>query len=342
MNDLLWHPIIPWPWLISIALLVMAGIGWSLWRGVRSKPRAIVLGTLRVLMLAALITMLFQPQQRHDEITILRPQLAVLVDTSESMTDPVDAKQPRRAQRVHQWFQSKAVEQAKLDFDFRVFSFDRGLVEQPPGGGKLKFAGSSSNVLDAVNQVQERFRGQPLAGVLLLSDGLETGGAAKTEPISATVPVETFELEKPFAKKQRAKKISLVTVDYPPRVVVGWDAEIRVTLAGSGMSGQTVPVELWREGRKQAETQVAFNEDEQTRLATFAIAHSKTGPAQYEIRVNDPAADKEAHAYPFLIEVMEQGNRVLYVQNTLGFDFKYLRKAIASDRNLQLLSLIHI
>jgi hypothetical protein len=336
VNDLLWHPVLPWPWLAFLALLAMAGIGWSLRRGIRSKPRAVVLGILRALMLAALLAMLLQPQQRHDDVTILRPQLAVLIDTSESMTDPVDPKQPRRAQRIHEWFKSKAVEQAKTDFDLRIFSFDRALAEQTPDIEKLKFTGGASNVLDAVNQVQERFRGQPLAGVLLLSDGLDTGGAAKTQPVSATVPVAVFELEKPFAKKLRAKKISLATVDYPPRVVVGWDAEIRVTLAGSGMGGQTVPVELWREGRKQAETQVAFNEEEQTRQAVFAISHNKIGPAQYEIRVNDPAADKEARAYPFLIEVMEQGNRVLYVQNTLGFDFKYLRKAIASNRNLQL------
>jgi uncharacterized membrane protein len=317
-------------------VLVLAAIGWSLLRGVRSHKRAVVLAALRILMLAALIVMLLQPQQRREEVTILRPQLAVLVDTSESMTDPADPKQPRRDQRVREWFQSKAVEQAGSDFDFRIFSFDGSLGEQLPDIGKLKFTGASSSVIEAVNQVQERFRGQPLAAVLLLSDGLDTSGAGKTQDVSATVPVETFELEKPFSNQIRTKKIILASVDYPPRAVVGWDAEIRVTLAGAGMSGQTVPVELWREGAKQAETQVAFNEDDQTRQAVFAVAHNKPGPVQYEIRVKDPAADREARGYPFLVEVMEQGNRVIYVQNTLGFDFKYLRKAILSDRNLQL------
>lgn len=336
MTDLLWHPVLSWPWLLLAAALVFAGIGWSLRRGVRSNTRVVVLGTLRALMLAALLLILFQPQLRRDEITVLRPQLAVLIDTSESMNDPVDAHQSRRADRVREWFRSKAIEQAKKDFDLRVFSFDHTLAEQSQDIGNLKFTGAASNVLDAANQVQERFRGQPLAGVLLLSDGLDSSGAARTGAVSATVPVDTFELEKPFTRKQPAKHLSLASVDYPPRVVIGWDTEIRVTLAGSGMSGQTASVELWRDGRKQAETQVAFNEDEQTRQAAFAIAHSRPGAAQYELRVNDPAADREARSYPFVIEVMEPGNRVLYVQNTLGFDFKFLRKAIVSDRNLQL------
>ncbi len=182
----------------------------------------------------------------------------------------------------------------------------------------------------------ERFRGQPLAGVLLLSDGLDTSGAVSGQAVSSGVPVDTFELERPFTTKQREKRISLASVDYPPRVVAGWDTEIRVTLMGHGMSGQTTSIELWRDGRKHSETHAAFNQDEQTRTAAFAIAHDRPGAVQYEIRVNDPAADKEARAYPFIIQVMEPGNRVLYVQNTLGFDFKFLRKAILTDRNLQL------
>ena len=288
MSNLLWHPVIAWPLLVIAALLVIAGIGWSLQRGVRSRSRVIFLGALRLLMLAALLLVMFQPQLRHDEVTVLRPQLAVLVDTSESMTDPVDDHQPRRAQKVVEWFHSKAVEQAKKDFDIRVFTFDHGLNEQSQDPDKMKFTGTVSNVIDAANQVEERFRGQPLAGVLLLSDGLDTSGA--NQPVSSKTPVYTFELENPFTAKQRAKRISLANVDYPPRVVVGWDTEIRVTLAGSGMSGQTTTIELWRDGRKQAETQVAFNEDEQTRQAAFAIAHDRPGAVQYELRVKDPAA----------------------------------------------------
>ena len=44
--------------------------------------------------------MLAQPQQRHEEITVLRPQLAVLVDNSQSMGERVDPKQPSRVDRA--------------------------------------------------------------------------------------------------------------------------------------------------------------------------------------------------------------------------------------------------
>ena len=313
-------------------MLVIAAVAWSLVRGVRSPRRIAVLGILRALMLAILLLMLLQPQRRTDEVMTLRPQIAVLVDASESMADPADDNQPTRAQRVAEWFESSGL--AKSNFDLRVFRFDSKLTEQASDVREWKFDGATTRLLEAVNQVQERFRGQPLAAVLLLSDGLDTAGS--TGSASAGVPVFPFELEKPFARTQQAKRLSLAGIDYPPRAAVGWNTEIRVSLAGSGLSGQTVAVELWQDGHLQSEKPVSFNEDEQTRSAAFAVSHDKPGTVQYEIRVNDPAADKEARSHPFLIEVMEPGNRVLYVQNALGFDFKFLRKAIAGDRNLKL------
>jgi len=340
LKDILWQPVCAWPWLLFAVLLVAVLVAWSLVRGVRSPRRIALIGTLRALMLAVLLLMLFQPQRRTDDVTTLRPQIAVLVDGSESMTDPVDDNQPTRAQRVAEWFGSKSHAQANGDFDLRVFRFDSTLTEQAPDIREWKFNGATSRLLEAVNQVQERFRGQPLAAVFLLSDGLDTTGSPGSAAAPAGVPVFAFELEKPFERKQMAKRLSLAGVDYPPRASVGWNTEIRVSLAGSGLSGQTVAVELWQNGQLQSEKPVSFNEDEQTRSVAFAVSHDKPGTVQYEIRVNDPAADKEARSHPFLIEVMEPGNRVLYVQNALGFDFKFLRKAIVGDRNLKLAAFV--
>ena len=332
----MWQPVCSWPWLAVAFVLAAAGVAWSLGRGFRSRRRIVVLAILRGLALVVLLLLLLQPQRRSDEVTTLRPQLAVLVDGSESMADPVDDSQPRRAQRALEWLGSKSLERAKTDFDLRIFRFDSAVTEPPPNVREWGFDGETSRVLEAVSQVQERFRGQPLAAVLLLSDGLDTTGQPESQPVPSGVPVFSFELEKPFARKQQPKRISLAGVDYPPRAAVGWNTEIRVSLAGSGLAGQTVAVELWQDGRRQSEQPVAFNEDEQTRTIAFAVSHDKPGTVPYEIRVNDPAADKEARSHPLLIEVMEPGTRVLYVQNALGFDFKFLRKAIAGDRNLKL------
>lgn len=340
MSDLLFTPVFWWPALAAVATALVLGIGWSFFFGLRSGKHILLLWPLRAAAVAAFVVVLVQPQKKQDEVTVLKPQVAVLVDASESMTDPVDEEQPRRFERVKTFLDSPALAGARDKFDVRVLTFDQGITERSGDAGEIQWKGSRSGVLTAIAQTQDRFRGQPLAAILLLSDGLDTTGAAKAESVASSTPVFTFEMERPFKPKAVAKRVSVANVDYPQRVVAGWDVDIRVSLAAMGMSGRTVSVELWREGRKQRDATVAFTAEEQTRDTAFAASHDKPGIVQYELRVPDPAADKEARSYPFLIEVVEPGNRILYLQNTLGFDFKFLRKAIAGDRNLQLSSYV--
>ena len=336
MNDLLFHPVVPWTLLVVLIAAGVGLIGWSLMVGLRSPGRMIALAALRLVALTALVFALIQPQEQREEVTILRPQVAVLVDNSLSMNDPVDDGQPHRADRVKEFLDSPEIAKARANFDFRIFTLDQ--TELSADKSRPAFTANASNVVTGLGELEEHFKGQPLAAVLLLSDGLDTSGVGKPEGVAYSVPVDTFELEKPFAPKPRAARVSIAGADFPPRVVVGWHSDIRVSLAGSGMSGQTVPVELWRGGQKVGEATTAFNEDEQTRQVNFPVTHDRAGVEQYEVRVADAAADKEARAYPFSINVQLPGKRVLYIQNQLGFDFKFLRKAIVANRNLQLTS----
>jgi len=342
MREFLFSPVVAWVWLILLAALIAAGTIVTFFYGLRSKLRIVLLWTFRVLALALFVLMLAQPQQRQEEITVLRPQLAVLVDTSESMTDPADETQPRRAEQVKKWMESPAFTNQLADFDVRVFAFDQTLNEAGRDVGKLQFKGDRSNVLGALRQAQDRFRGQPLSAICLLSDGLETINPVKPESVTAPtmVPVFTFELEKPFKPKPKTKEVGIIHADYPSRVVVGWEVEMKISVRAVSMAGQTVIVELWRDGRKQQETTVAFGEDEQNRDAAFTVTHDRPGAVQYEARLADPAAKKDSGKAPFVIDVVEPGNRVLYIQNTLSFDFKFLRKAIEANRNLQLASYV--
>ena len=341
-SSLLWHSVIPWPVLLPAVALLMGGIFWSLRKGIHSPRRILIFGILRVLILLLILVMILQPQQQREEVTILKPQIAILMDGSKSMNDPVDPSQPLRSKRVVDWFHSPSVARAKKDFDLRIFRFGKSLEEQGGDITDWKFNGDKSCVIEAVNHVQEHFRGQPLAGVLLLSDGIDNSRGDLGAVTETNVPVMTFELEKPFVPKKQEKKLTLAGVDYPPRITMGRDTDIRVSLSGEGMSGQAVPVELWRNGSLLNTIPVSFNEDDQTRVATFSVSEHQSGSVQFEIKVNHPAADQETHDYPFLIQVMEPGNRVIYLQNSLGFDFKFLRKAIVTDRNLQLSTFVRL
>ena len=128
MSDFVFTPVLWWPWLAVLAAAIIAVTGWSFFYGLRARGRIAVLWALRTLVLLGFLVVLLLPQRRHEEVTVLRPQLAVLVDASESMTDPVDEQQPKRADRVREFFQSPTLAAARQNFDVRVFSFDQQLT----------------------------------------------------------------------------------------------------------------------------------------------------------------------------------------------------------------------
>jgi uncharacterized membrane protein len=57
---------------------------------------------------------------------------------------------------------------------------------------------------------------------------------------------------------------------------------------------------------------------------------------QFEVKLVEASADPDAKSRNFAVEVVSPGKRILYLQDSLGFEFKFLRKAITGDRNLPL------
>jgi uncharacterized membrane protein len=327
------------------ALLLLLAGGYCVWEIRRSLPRgrrALTLAILKVAALAALLTLLFQAQWRRDEVNVLKPRLAVLVDVSESMIDQADPAQSTRTAQVGRWLETALPESAARQFDVEFFAFSDTPAPVTAGDrNRFKTAdGKVSNVVAAVDAVRERYRGQSLAGILVLSDGIDTNAVKPTQGRKEDGIVCTFELERPYQAAQIAKRVAIDGVDFLPRMVVGWDGEITVRVSGQGLRGETTAVELWRDGQKQSEGAAAFQEDAQTRDVIFPISHDKPGRYAYEVKLPGEFAAPEAQTHAFQIEVVEAGSRVLYVQNSLSFDFKFLRKAIVADRNLELRSFV--
>jgi hypothetical protein len=336
MSDLLVSPVFSWSGAGFLLALMLAAVFWSTANGFKSPERRLRLGAMRFGAALVLLVALIQLQRKVDEVTVIKPQLAILLDDSQSMTEQVDPQQPSRAERVRKWLDSKGLALARERFDIRFFRFDSRLAELPAGESEVGFTGSSSNVISAVQQIRDRFIGQSLAAVLLLTDGLDSSGLGASMNLQAGTPIHTFELEKEFVLPEKPRKVSLTALDAPGRVVAGWDAEVRASIVANGMSGKTVSVELWRSGQKEAESTVTFNEDEQTRPVVFSLSTSEPGMIPFELRIEDAAADEESKKRPFLVEVVAPGKRILYVQNGFNFEFKFLRRAVVGDRNLQL------
>jgi len=314
----------------ALAAVLLGLTAWT-FRGLRADPdrrRAAWLAGLRGAAALLLAWVLLQPQFRRRATVAERPLIGVLIDSSQSMNDGPAAAP--RGTLAREWLDSAAFRQAGATCDLRYFSFSRDLLETVPG--EIAFTGTQSGINRALDEWTRRWGRENAAGVVLLSDGLDTGGGP---PVDLTVPCWVMEVEPP-GTGAAAARVAVWQVEPPRRPVAGAETSVRVVLQGWGVDGKDIPVELWSEGRKLEDKRVRFSRRGEVTEALLPLKPEKPGSYAYEIRVADPAADASAKSQPFVVAVRQEGRSVLLLTNTLGFEGKFLRRALTTDRNVRL------
>lgn len=314
-------------------LLAVGVLGFTAWTlsGLRRDPdrrRAVCLAGLRGAAALLLAWVLLQPQSRRHESVARRPLIGVLIDNSQSMNDGPAAMPRSKATRV--WLDSAAFRKARESCELRYFSLARDLLETVPD--ELAFTGTESRINRALADWTRRWSREDAAGVVLISDGLDTGG---DPPVSPDLPCWVMEVEPPDPTAAAAR-VAVWQVEPPRRPVAGAETSVRVVLQGWGVADKDIPVELWSEGRKLAEKRLRFMQRGEVAEVLLPLKPERPGSYAYELRVNDPAADASARSQPFVVAVRQEGRAVLLLENTLGFEGKFLRRALTTDRNVRL------
>ena len=313
-------------------LLAVGVLGLTAWTfaGLRKDPdrrRALWLAGLRGGSAILLGLVLLQPQFQRSEWVIERPLVGVLIDDSQSMNDGPTPE--TRVMVAREWLESAAFRDARETCDFRFFSVDREIKETIPS--ELSFKGTESRINAALSDWSRRWGREGAAGMVLISDGLDTGGGP---PVSLGLPCWVMEVEPPGSNT--TARVAVWQVEPPRRPEAGAETSVRVVLQGWGVEGKDIPVELWSEGRKLAEKRVRFMRRGDVVEAILPLKPERPGSYAYELRVADSAADASAKSQPFVVAVRQEGRSVLLLSNTIGFEGKFLRRALTTDRNVRL------
>ncbi len=320
-------------WILALLMLALSAWTFAGLRRDENRRRALALAGFRGAAALVLAVILVQPQCRRRELVAERPVVGVLIDASQSMNDgPLPAT---RARVVREWLDSGAFREAQESCELRYFSFDRNLTETMPGG--IAFDGTGSEINEALASWSRRWRREGAAGVVLLSDGLDTGGAP---PVRLDVPCWVLEVEPPAATVTAAPRVTVWQVEPPRRAMAGAETSVRVVLQGWGLEGREVPVELWSDGGKLLEKRVRFASHGDVVEVMLPLKPERPGTYAYELRVADAAADAAAKSQPFVLAVRQEGRSVLLLANALGFEGKFLRRALTTDRNVRLDSFV--
>src|SRR6266567_7607022 len=344
-------------WLLPAAAALGGALLLLFW-GYRRAPatgvvRAACFG-LKLVGILALAACLLEPLWSGERARPGANFFAVLADNSQGMQIKDRGQSQTRGQFLHGLLTSqKADWQAKLDENFQVrrYLFDSRL-QSTKDFSDLVFDGRASAIGSALRTIAERYRGQPLAGVLLLTDGNATDIPEGKIDLAGLPPVYPVVM----GRDDAIKDIALQKVAVSQTVFEDAPVTIQADVLANGYSGGSIVAQvLDRAGKPVVEQVQRAPRDGEPAAFRLPLRPETGGVSFYRLRVSakdeleqfqKPEVSREATlANNARVLVVDRGQgpyRILYVAGRPNWEYKFLHRAMEEDEQILLVALIRI
>ena len=330
-------------WALALVVCAALAIGWFAYRGTPLPwTRRAVLGSLRVTILLLLVLFLMRPVARTIQQDARDAVVAVLVDTSRSMRIEDAAGQSRIA-RAGALLAEELLPLLEQRLEVEVLGFDAGLeshARSPDGRGTSQIPneanGNRSDIAAALTAARDRFRGRPLAGLVLISDGADTGNGIPSD--GGGPPVYTVPVGSPTAGRDR--EVLSVTVAEAP--LDDARVELAATMVAHGHGRTPIVARLLENGRPlEVREALPPTEGAPVRM-TFRASPPRGSPAVYTVEVPAAAGElvPENNRRSVLVQPPARPRRILLVEGAPGFEHSFLKRALAADTGLEVDSVV--
>jgi hypothetical protein len=364
------------PAALGLAIVAAVTLVWAYRRAHGSRRLRLTAATLKAVGIATLVALLIDPLWSTSRVRPGENVVILLVDGSASMqvrgrdgaASPGDAFREVVADERRPW-----LVRVKQDFDVRRYAFgdrleSRGELET------LTFDGRSSSLHAALESLRGRYDGRPVAGIVLFSDGAATdalaeGGLAKLPPIYPVLPPETAP----------ADDVALVSASATQTGFEDAPVTVQAEARRSGFAGESLTCRVLDESGKVIQTQTQIPSAEGTAAFRFQFRPEKEGLSFYRVVVAPASQAGASQAAASAAETATAGKnstasgtgrkgepdkpteatlvnnerfvqvdrgrgpyRVLYVGGAPNPEHKFLGRALAEDRQVELVSLIRI
>ncbi len=368
---------------LAVAIAVVVGIGWLYRREGRSLNlgQRLLLSLLRCGVLLAVTFMLLEMVVVISKHELVPSRLLVLVDTSQSMAlaDPYpdDSTARETAERIGLTTATGEADVAalrklsRLELAQRVldeawtplgdgrivttYSFAGKLELAPdtasdsaastPPTGALKAIGQTTAVGDAINDALGLHRGQPLAGILLVTDGQSNSGldaaAAATLAGKSGVPIVSLAT----GTAEGPRNVRLAGIEASPVVFLRDPADLSVLVESRGLKDAPASVLLeqrqddgsWKEIGREG---IILGEDAALKRVNFRITPEVLGQLDFRARVTDagPELTEDDNLDTASVKVVRQTIRVLLIAGYAGPEVQFLRNALLRDTGMEFAS----
>lgn len=335
---------------IALAAVALVVLVWAYARaGSQTWVRAVA-GLLKAAGIVLLAICLVEPL-----FTGTRPRpgsnlLLVVADNSRSLQLADRGSRQTRGQIYQARLEEKSswLTRVAQDFDLRRYTFDTTL-RPVKDFAELPYDGQASALQGSLTALAERFKGQPIAGIVLLTDGNATDLSSQLDwsqlpPVYPVVPGRGSDLV-----DLSVARVSISQTNFEAAPVT-----VTAEIEGQSVAGKKIVVRVLDEEQKELERRTLTAPTGDEPLAQrFLIKPEKPGVSFYTVQAFLEGEEKQQAgrtaeatlANNRRLATVDRGAgpyHVLYVAGRPNWEFKFISRAVAEDDEMRLFGLLRI
>lgn len=326
-----------------LSLAIAVALGYWNWRRSQFRIGVLFLEMLRFVTIAGLLFLLQQPEWTTEYRPTEKPNLVVLIDRSRSM----ETRDIPSADSASEPFQSRESVANQLESDAywaRVSDRFEVAIEGFPlltdkGDSASVGPSGGTNLYDALESVLNKDRG--VQAVVLASDGDWNRGKPPIELASRFrskgIPLFTV----PIGSETRLPDLEAISLDAPTFGVAGKSLRIPFTIESALSRDHVAQVTVEFSNGDKETKEVRLRPMSRT---TESISWTPKEPGDYTIKVIVPPHPEESlrenNSIAAPISIRQEKLRVLIVETSPRWEYRYLRNALSRDPGVEVACLL--
>ena len=320
-------------WFVLVCIAVAFGYAFLLYFRDKklnelSKGKIWLLATLRFFSTLIIALLLLAPLLKSITTTIEKPVIVFVNDNSESLQLSCNPKEGRFKDMQNSV--SKTIEQISKDFDVQVYSFGNKFEE----GLKFDYDGKQTNIEDAIDQINNKFYNKNIGAMVLITDGIYTTGInplykAKniSYPVYTIAIGDTTVYNDLLIKDLTHNEIAFLKNKFP----------LEITISALKLKGKTALCQVTNNGKVVFSQNFDITSNDFLHKITVFIEADKAGIQQYNVSLTKMTDERNTqnNYNSFVINVIENKQKVLILANSPHPDIAALRRALQSNENFE-------
>ncbi len=306
-----------------------------------NRSRAVSI-SLRLCALIVLCIPFLEPMLMIPDLIPNENFLAVLVDSSSSMSIADGYFGSTRFDDARTLLFDKKngiLSELEKTFNIRYYKFSSE-VSRADTSSFRKPDGNGTNISVSLQRVLSDFKGLPLTGVLLFTDGGDNSAddarSAVEELRSLDIPLHIVGLGNESFEQER----EILDITSNRQLLEGTGADITVKVKSWNKERDPVMLSLYKGNKLVYARDVLLQGNGNTDVISLNFNPEENDVSEYtmQLAVASNEVNVENNMLDLLIDSRRDSLKILYLEGYLHSDFKFIKRALADDRMLKFTS----